>query len=98
LTEQEDADFVAFELRHRLHARGEDRIQESQALGLGRLPFRPTRPTARDAAHLGTCPRLAPGCRSPGSGRPAVLALSSVLAIGVFDVAAGRGIAVPREL
>ena len=32
-------DIAALEGRHRLHARVEDRIQESQELGLGRLPF-----------------------------------------------------------
>src|SRR5207247_116405 len=32
------------ERRHRLHARVEDRIQESQELGLGRLPFQALKP------------------------------------------------------
>jgi hypothetical protein len=39
LTDQADADIASLERRHRLHARVEDRIQESQELGLGRLPF-----------------------------------------------------------
>lgn len=44
LTDQEGADIAALELRHRLHARVEDRIQESQELGLGRLPFQAQEP------------------------------------------------------
>lgn len=39
LTDQPDDDIAGLEARHRLHARVEDRIQESQELGLGRLPF-----------------------------------------------------------
>jgi hypothetical protein len=39
LTDQPGEDIAALEARHRLHARVEDRIQESQELGLGRLPF-----------------------------------------------------------
>jgi len=44
LTDQGDNDIVALERRHRLHARVEDRIQESQELGLGRLPFQALQP------------------------------------------------------
>ena len=44
LTDQPDADIAALEARHRLHARVEDRIQESQELGLGRLPFHKVAP------------------------------------------------------
>ena len=44
LTDQPDADIAALEARHRLHARVEDRIQESQELGLGRLPFQKVAP------------------------------------------------------
>jgi hypothetical protein len=44
LTDQQDADIAALERRHRLHARVEDRIQESQELGLGRLPFQAIEP------------------------------------------------------
>lgn len=44
ITDQEDSDIAALELRHRLHARVEDRIQESQELGLGRLPFQALAP------------------------------------------------------
>lgn len=44
LTDQEGADISSLERRHRLHARVEDRIQESQELGLGRLPFQALEP------------------------------------------------------
>jgi hypothetical protein len=44
LTDQPDQDIAALEARHRLHARVEDRIQESQELGLGRLPFQTLAP------------------------------------------------------
>jgi len=44
LTDQPDPDIAALEARHRLHARVEDRIQESQELGLGRLPFQAIEP------------------------------------------------------
>jgi hypothetical protein len=44
LTDQPDEDIAALEARHRLHARVEDRIQESQELGLGRLPFQAREP------------------------------------------------------
>ena len=44
LTDQPEADISALEARHRLHARVEDRIQESQELGLGRLPFQALEP------------------------------------------------------
>jgi Transposase DDE domain group 1 len=39
ITDQDGTDIAQLERRHRLHARVEDRIQESQELGLGRLPF-----------------------------------------------------------
>jgi hypothetical protein len=39
ITDQDDKQIAQLERRHRLHARVEDRIQESQELGLGRLPF-----------------------------------------------------------
>jgi hypothetical protein len=39
LTDTAGKDIAGLEARHRLHARVEDRIQESQELGLGRLPF-----------------------------------------------------------
>jgi hypothetical protein len=39
ITDQTDTEIARLERRHRLHARVEDRIQESQELGLGRLPF-----------------------------------------------------------
>jgi len=39
LTDTSEKDIAGLEARHRLHARVEDRIQESQELGLGRLPF-----------------------------------------------------------
>jgi hypothetical protein len=44
LTDQPDSDIAGLEARHRLHARVEDRIQESQELGLGRLPFQALEP------------------------------------------------------
>lgn len=44
LTDQQDTDVVRLERRHRLHARVEDRVQESQELGLGRLPFQALAP------------------------------------------------------
>jgi hypothetical protein len=44
LTDQPDPDIAALEARHRLHARVEDRIQESQELGLGRFPFQALEP------------------------------------------------------
>ena len=44
LTDQDDADIVELERRHRRHARVEDRIQESQELGLGRMPFQALAP------------------------------------------------------
>lgn len=44
LTDQQDEDIVSLERSHRRHARVEDRIQESQELGLGRLPFQALRP------------------------------------------------------
>ena len=37
-TDQVDKQIAQLEQRHRLHARVEDRIQESQELGLGRMP------------------------------------------------------------
>lgn len=39
ITDQNGKQIAELERRHRLHARVEDRIQESQELGLGRLPF-----------------------------------------------------------
>jgi Transposase DDE domain group 1 len=39
ITDQQGKQIAELEQRHRLHARVEDRIQESQELGLGRLPF-----------------------------------------------------------
>ena len=39
LTDQTDDDLAALEVRHRLHARVEDRIAEARDLGLARLPF-----------------------------------------------------------
>jgi hypothetical protein len=39
LTDETDEDIAGLEARQRLHARVEDRIQESQELGLGRFPF-----------------------------------------------------------
>jgi len=44
LTDEPDEDIAGLEARHRLHARVEDRIQESQELGLGRLPFQALEP------------------------------------------------------
>jgi hypothetical protein len=44
ITDQPDTDIAELERRHRLHARVEDRIQESQELGLGRLPFQALQP------------------------------------------------------
>ena len=44
ITDQEGEDIALLERRHRLHARVEDRIQESQELGLGRLPFQTLEP------------------------------------------------------
>lgn len=44
LTDQEGSDIAELERRHRQHARVEDRIQESQELGLGRLPFQALEP------------------------------------------------------
>jgi hypothetical protein len=44
LTDQTENEIVELERRHRLHARVEDRIQESQELGLGRLPFQALEP------------------------------------------------------
>ena len=44
ITDEDDADIAQLERRHRLHARVEDRIQESQELGLGRLPFQALAP------------------------------------------------------
>lgn len=44
ITDQQGEQIAALELRHRLHARVEDRVQESQELGLGRLPFQALEP------------------------------------------------------
>jgi len=44
LTDETGEDIAGLEARHRLHARVEDRIQESQELGLGRLPFQALEP------------------------------------------------------
>jgi hypothetical protein len=44
ITDQDDEQIAQLERRHRLHARVEDRIQESQELGLGRLPFQALAP------------------------------------------------------
>jgi hypothetical protein len=44
ITDQDDTQIAQLERRHRLHARVEDRIQESQELGLGRLPFQALAP------------------------------------------------------
>ena len=44
LTDQTETEIAELERRHRLHARVEDRIQESQELGLGRLPFQALEP------------------------------------------------------
>lgn len=39
ITDQTTRSLAKLELRHRLHARVEDRVQEATELGLGRLPF-----------------------------------------------------------
>lgn len=39
ITDQPGRSLAKLELRHRLHARVEDRVQEATELGLGRLPF-----------------------------------------------------------
>jgi hypothetical protein len=39
ITDQRERSLAKLELRHRLHARVEDRVQEATELGLGRLPF-----------------------------------------------------------
>jgi Transposase DDE domain group 1 len=39
ITDQRTRSLAKLELRHRLHARVEDRVQEATELGLGRLPF-----------------------------------------------------------
>jgi len=39
ITDQRERALAKLELRHRLHARVEDRVQEATELGLGRLPF-----------------------------------------------------------
>jgi hypothetical protein len=39
ITDHDGKEIALLERRHRFHARVEDRIQESQELGLGRLPF-----------------------------------------------------------
>jgi hypothetical protein len=44
ITDQDGNEIAQLERRHRLHARVEDRIQESQELGLGRLPFQALAP------------------------------------------------------
>jgi DDE family transposase len=44
ISDQDGNDIAQLERRHRLHARVEDRIQESQQLGLGRLPFQALAP------------------------------------------------------
>jgi hypothetical protein len=44
ITDQAGTQIAELERRHRLHARVEDRIQESQDLGLGRLPFQALAP------------------------------------------------------
>jgi hypothetical protein len=44
ITDQPGTQIAELERRHRLHARVEDRIQESQELGLGRLPFQALAP------------------------------------------------------
>jgi hypothetical protein len=46
ITDQDDPDIAILERRQRLHARVEDRIQESQELGLGRLPFQALAPNS----------------------------------------------------
>src|SRR5262249_35814443 len=44
ITDQVAKEIAPLERPHRLHARVEDRIQESQELGLGRLPFQALKP------------------------------------------------------
>jgi len=44
ITDQAGTEIAQLERRHSLHARVEDRIQESQELGLGRLPFQALAP------------------------------------------------------
>ena len=44
ITDQAGKELALLERRHRFHARVEDRIQESQELGLGRLPFQTLAP------------------------------------------------------
>src|SRR5262249_22803420 len=44
ITAQDGNEIAQREPPHRLHARVEDRIQESQELGLGRLPFQALQP------------------------------------------------------
>lgn len=39
ITDQRTRSLAQLELRHRLHARVEDRVQEATELGLGRFPF-----------------------------------------------------------
>lgn len=44
ITDQRTRSLAKLELRHRLHARVEDRVQEATELGLGRLPFQALEP------------------------------------------------------
>lgn len=44
VTDQRTRSLAELELRHRLHARVEDRVQEATELGLGRLPFQALQP------------------------------------------------------
>jgi Transposase DDE domain group 1 len=44
ITDQKERSLARLELRHRLHARVEDRVQEATELGLGRLPFQALEP------------------------------------------------------
>ena len=44
ITDQKTRSLAQLELRHRLHARVEDRVQEATELGLGRLPFQVLEP------------------------------------------------------
>lgn len=44
ITDQKTRSLAELELRHRLHARVEDRVQEATELGLGRLPFQALEP------------------------------------------------------
>lgn len=44
ITDQRGRSLARLELRHRLHARVEDRVQEATELGLGRLPFQALEP------------------------------------------------------